>query len=176
MVADWSQRTEFAERALTIAEAFAVAVGTSPVPGPSPFRVEMVVPDGPSTGGGARSVQHLRLVPVLGGPAIVIGQCDQIEMTAVLRTWELLAEQYATRFRGAKLPVDAVEYGRLLERVEAFFQERTMRVDRLDIDRAPSSVRPSLPKAPARAPSAPWVVALLLLGAAVGSAVTLLLR
>jgi len=176
MVADWSQRTEFAERALTIAEMFGLVVGTAPLQGPAPYRVEMAVPDGPSTGGGARSVQHLRLVPVGKGTAIVIGSCDQIEMAAVLRSWELVAEQYAARFKGAKLPVDAVEYGKLLERMEAFFRERTMRVDKLDIDRAPSSIRPA-PEAvnAAPLPGLHWVVALVLLGAAIGSGLTLLL-
>ncbi|MBL8954374.1 MAG: hypothetical protein JNK82_26585 [Myxococcaceae bacterium] len=171
-------RTQFAQRAITIAEAFGGVVGAVPVEGPIVYRVEMVVPEELSTGGGAKSVQHLRLVPVAGGAAIVIGQCDQIEMSAVLRGWEVLAEQYAQRFRGAKLPVDAVEYGKLLDRMDAFFRERLMRVDRHDLDRAPSSIRPAAkPAAPkSGAPSLSWAVALVLLGAAIGSAVTLLLR
>ena len=173
-------RTQFAQRAITIAEAFAAQVGDVPVDGPIAYRCEMVVPDGLSTGGGARSVQHIRLVPIAGGSAIVIGSCDQIEMTAVVRTWELLAEQYAQRFKGAKLPVDAVEYGKLLQRMDAFFLERTMRVDKLDIDRAPSSVTPKKPAVVATpasgVPSVPWIVALVLLGAVLGSALTLALR
>ena len=158
-------------------------MGKEPLTGPVSYRVEMVVPDGMSTGGGARSVQHLRLVPIESGHTIVIGSCDQIEMSAVLRSWELLAEQYAQRFKGAKLPVDAVEYGKLLERMDAFFRERTMRVDRLDIDRAapvPVARKPAVaatPAPPAAAvPSVPWIVALLTLGAGLGSVLTLLLR
>lgn len=173
-------RTQFAQRAITIADAFGAQVGAVPVEGPVVYRCEMVVPEGPSTGGGARSVQHLRLVPIASGGAIVIGSCDQIEMTAVLRTWELLAEQYAQRFKGARLPVDAVEYGKLLERMDAFFRERTMRVDKLDIERAPTIAAHSRPQAPAPSlggtPSAPWIIALVLLGAAIGSALTVALR
>ena len=174
-------RTQFAQRAITIADAFGAQVGAVPVEGPIAYRCEMVVPEGPSTGGGARSVQHLRLVPIAGGSAIVIGSCDQIEMTAVLRTWELLAEQYAQRFKGAKLPVDAVEYGKLLQRMDAFFRERTMRVDKLDIDRAPAAAersrpKPAAPPAGGAVPSVPWIIALVLLGAAIGSALTVALR
>ena len=173
-------RTQFAQRAISIAEAFGGIVGAVRVEGPIVYRVEMVVPDGPSTGGGAKSIQHVRLVPVAGGSAIVIGQCDQIEMSATLRTWELLAEQYAARFKGAKLPVDAVEYGKLIDRMDAFFRERTMRVDKLDIDRAPSSIRPVSKKLPAASggggvPTVPWILALVLLGAAIGATVTWLL-
>jgi hypothetical protein len=180
-------RTQFAQRAITIAEAFGGQVGAVPVEGPISYRCEMVVPEGLSTGGGARSVQHLRLVPIAAsGSAIVIGSCDQIEMTAILRTWELLNEQYMQRYKGAKLPVDAVEYGKLLERIDAFFRERTMRVDKLDIDRAPGgapvapvaerSRRPSPPAASSGVPSIPWIVALVILGAAIGSALTIALR
>jgi hypothetical protein len=172
----WSGRTEFAERAVSISESFAKIAGYLPVAGPVTYRAELVAPEGLSTGGGARSLLHLRLLPVTKGAAIVIGSCDQIEMTAVLRTWELLAEQYAQRFKGAKLPVDAVEYGKLLERIEAFFRVHTMRVDRLDVDRAPVPVtRPPEPKAH-QIPSVPWIVALVVLGAAIGSSLTLLMR
>lgn len=175
-------RTQFAQRAITIAEAFGGQVGTVPVEGPISYRCEMVVPEGLSTGGGARSVQHLRLVPIAGGgSAIVIGSCDQIEMTAILRTWELLNEQYVQRYKGAKLPVDAVEYGKLLERVEAFFRERTLRVDKLDIDRTATAAsaeksRAPAPRPPGAVPSLPWIVALVILGAALGSALTIALR
>ena len=125
-------------------------------------------------------MQHLRLVPIAGGSAIVIGSCDQIEMSAALRTWELLAEQYAQRYKGAKLPVDAVEYGKLLQRMEAFFRERTMRVDKQDIDRAQAAAAPRAsepaPLVLRAAPSVPWIIALLIAGAALGSALTLVLR
>lgn len=171
-------RTQFAQRAITIADTFAVQVGQIRVEGPMAYRVEMVVPEGCSTGGGARSVQHLRLVPIVGGSAIVIGSCDQIEMTAVLRSWELLAEQYGQRYRGAKLPVDAVEYGKLLLRMEEFFRERTMRVDKLDVVRAAAPPAPPVKMRVARsapAPSLPWVFALLAAGAALGSAATFLI-
>lgn len=179
-------RTQFAQRAITIADAFGAQVGAIPVEGAITYRCEMVVPEGLSTGGGARSVQHIRLLPIAGGSAIVIGSCDQIEMTAVLRTWELPAEQYGQRYKGSKLPVDAVEYGKLLLRMDEFFRERTMRVDKLDVDRAPAPApaersRPK-PPAPPRAgaaagvPSVPWIIALVLLGAAIGSALTVALR
>ncbi len=175
-------RTEFAQQALTIAEAFSYAVGGVPLEGPVPYKAEMAVPDGPSTGGGARSMQHLRLVPVAGGNAIVIGSCDQIEMTAVVRTWELLSEQYAQRFKGARLPVSAVEYEKLLGRIESFFQQRTMRVEKLDVSHdkprnpAPAAPQAAAAMAPAGAtPSMGWIAGLLLAGAALGSALTFLL-
>jgi hypothetical protein len=166
-------RTLFANRASDIAEAFTQEVGAARLEGPISYLVEMVVPDGPSTGGGRRSVQALRLVPLNSGNAIVFGTCDQIEMTASLRSWELLAEQYAQRFKGAKLPIDAVAYGRLLERVEAFFRQNVMRVERQDIDRAPVQPRPVLL---ITAPSLPWMIGLILAGAVLGASLTLAFR
>lgn len=171
-------RTQFAQQALSIAEAFAYAVGQTPVAGPVQYKAELAVPDGPSTGGGARSLQHLRLVPVAGGNAIVIGSCDQIEMTVVVRSWELLSEQYAQRFKGARLPVDAVEYGKLLVRIEEFFRERTMRIEKLDVQAKPApAVQAPAPAAPASSvPGAGWIVGLLAVGAAIGAGLMALLR
>src|SRR5689334_3872951 len=102
-------RTLFAQRAADIADAFAAEVGSTVLKGPVDFRAELVLPDGPSTGGGARAVQHLRLVPAAGGPVssdaatvldlraspgqtIVIGAWDQVQRVATLRTYERLAE------------------------------------------------------------------------------------
>ncbi|MBK7860121.1 MAG: hypothetical protein IPJ65_16205 [Archangiaceae bacterium] len=171
-------RTQFAQRAVTIADLFGNSVGKTPVEGPVSHRVEMAVPEGLSTGGGARSVQHIRLVPIEGGAAIVIGSCDQVEMTATLRSWELVAEQYGQRYKGKRLPVDAVEYGKLLLRIEEFFRENTMRVDKQDVDRSavavtsspPAAEAPRAPEVLRAAPSVPWIIALVAAGMVLGAA------
>lgn len=165
-------RTLFAQRAADIAAAFEVEVSRTELQGPVAHRVELLTPEGPSTGGGARAVCHLRLVPLGGaiasdaatqldlraGPAqaIVIGSWDQIQRLATLRTWERLAEQYAQRFK-ARLPVDVAAYAMLLLQLEAFFLERNARVEREDV-----SVTPR-PAEPARVPVASGGRALLAL-------------
>jgi hypothetical protein len=172
-------RTQFAQRAGTLAEQFAHIVAADPVEGPIRYRVELTLPDVLSTGGGRRSVQPLRLVPIHGGAAIVIGSVDQVEMTALLRSWDLLADQYARRFKGAPLPVDAIAYAHLIDRMDAFFRVHTMRVDRLDLDRPaiePSVLRPAAEPERSGAPSPAWAAALVAAGAILGAAVTLLIR
>lgn len=163
-------RTLFAQRGADIADAFAAEVSKTKLTGPVEYHVELMPPDGPSTGGGTRSIQHLRLVPHSGtGAAIVVGTWDQLHRVATLRSWELLSEQYAQRFKGAKLPVDAVAYGRSLQQMETFFLERSANVERDDVERVTVAAKAAPPTASRTgAPSAGWMAMLLLVGIAVG--------
>jgi hypothetical protein len=136
-----ADRTHFALKALSLADLFNVAVGGEPVSG---YRVELVAPDGPSTGGGRQAVQHVRLVA--GGAAtITVGAANPVAGTAELRTWEHLRSLHAQRFAGASLPIDRAAYNQLLERMRAFFGDQEMNVVLVELapDGAPPPLQPS---------------------------------
>ena len=98
-----------------------------------PYRVELQAPEGPSTAGGKQTLQHVKLVPVGGGPTIVAGAANPVEKTAELRSYDYLADAYAQRFRGAEIPVDRDLYADLLHRMETFFKINDLRIARLEV-------------------------------------------
>jgi hypothetical protein len=140
-------RTEFAMKAMDLAELFNVLVGEAPIaaaaPGQPPFAVELSAPDGMSTGGGVQAVQHIKLVPVGGGATLVAGTANQAEGTAELRSYDHLSELHAKRFKGAEAPVDRAAYADLLKRAESFFSEKGLRVVLVDTARAPAGAAPA---------------------------------
>src|SRR5438105_4208852 len=72
-------QTQFAMRALGLAERFAQVCGAHGLDGDGvTYRLELAAPEGPSTGGGKQAVQHVKLVPNRG-TTIVIGQANQVE-------------------------------------------------------------------------------------------------
>ena len=129
-------RTRFASEAVNLAEVFKLLIGTTPLRGPATFHVEMSAPDGPSTGGGVQSVQHIKLVADDGGTTLVAGWCDQKAEACELRTLDCLDAQHRERFRRSSLQapplpserLDRVHYGKLVERLRAFFVERELTV------------------------------------------------
>jgi hypothetical protein len=129
-------RTRFAEEAVNLAELFELVIGTTPLRGPTTFHVQLAAPEGPSTGGGVQSVQHLRLVAADGGATLVAGWCDQTARSCELRTLECLDAQHRQRFARSTLQappipserIDRVQYGQLLERLRGFFSERGLAV------------------------------------------------
>jgi hypothetical protein len=133
-------RTRFASEAVNLAEVFKLLIGTTPLRGPATFHVEMSAPDGPSTGGGVQSVQHIKLVADDGGTTLVAGWCDQNAGTCELRTLDCLDAQHHERFRKSSLKapplpserLDRVHYGKLIERLRTFFAERELRVTLVD--------------------------------------------
>jgi hypothetical protein len=118
--------TKFAMKAIDLADLFKAVVGSEPVAssdGPA-FAVELTAPDGPSTGGGAQSVQHIRLVRE--GITLVAGSIDAVERTAELRSYEHLAALHAQRYKGAGLPVTRDAYDGCLKRARAFLGTQNM--------------------------------------------------
>jgi hypothetical protein len=167
-------RTQFASEAVDLAEVFRLLIGTTPLRGPTQFHVELSAPDGPSTGGGVQSVQHIKLVATDGGGTLVAGWADQAAATAELRTLDYLDAQHDRRFRGSSLKapprpserLDRKQYLRLLERLRSFFDERELLVSVVDLPEPRTVTRLSAPESAtptARAPS-------LLLGAILGLA------
>jgi hypothetical protein len=119
------KRTQFAMQALGFADVFNLKIGDQKVSG---HRVELSAPDGPSTGGGKQSVQHIKLIPDGGGTVTVAGSADQMEKKAEIRSWDYLAQQYAQRFKGKTLPIERTQYAALVKRMLEFFTDQGLTV------------------------------------------------
>lgn len=105
--------------------------------GPAPYRIELTAPEGPSTGGGAQALQHLRLVPVEGGPAIVVGAVNQAGMNAELKSFRNVAEVHARRFNGTQVSLDPAAYEELLRYLHPFLVGQGMKVTVTEFEGAP---------------------------------------
>jgi hypothetical protein len=137
------KHTAFAMQALGFADLFNIKVGDFKVNG---HRVELSAPEGPSTGGGKQSVQHVKLVGEGGVVLSVAGSADQIEKNAEIRTYEYLAELHAQRFKGAKIPIDRVQYLALVARMKAFFAEQGLHVVMIEPPRSITAPTARVPK------------------------------
>jgi hypothetical protein len=152
--------TQVAARAVSLAELFAARFENG-LDGPVKFRVEMSAPDGPSTAGGKQALQHIKLVPAVSGPAIVIGSANTTIQTAEIRTYDHVAALYQQRFKGARVPVDVTKYQELIQGLAQFFKAMKLSVTFSDAQSAGLSVPP-----PASSSGFPmWIFAIL--GAAV---------
>ncbi len=82
------------------------------------WQVELNAPEGPSTGGGAQALQHLRLVPRRPGyPALVVGSVNGVLSTAELRTYEHVALQHELRFK-KPLEITPAEYADFMAKAD----------------------------------------------------------
>jgi hypothetical protein len=88
----------------------------------------MTSPDGPSTGGGVQSMQHVRLVPPQPNmPTLVVGHANQREGAAQLRTWDHVDAICRERFhQGA--PLDPAHYAQFLQSAQGFLAACGLRV------------------------------------------------
>jgi hypothetical protein len=86
------------------------------------YVVELMAPEGVSTGGGKRSLQHLRLRPRREGYAVVIaGSVNPIEKHAELRTFEHALLVHQIRFE-KPLEITPAEWEELLRKAEVVLQ------------------------------------------------------
>jgi hypothetical protein len=86
--------------------------------GAGDYVVELSVPEGPSTGGGAQARQNLRLVPRRKGYAMVIvGTVDPVLSTAELRTFEHVAILHELRYQ-KPLEISGEEYDDFLKKAD----------------------------------------------------------
>lgn len=84
-----------------------------------PRRLEVVEPDGPSTAGGKRARQTIRLVPAQGeGAPVMCGFLDVAKKLVELRSHSAVAQQYAERF-DKEFEVTASEYAALCKDLES---------------------------------------------------------
>ena len=91
------KHTQFAMKAMGLADMFRAAVGDQPVGGSVKYRVELATPEGTSTGGGTQAVQPIKLVPIQGGATLVAGSANQVEGKAELRSYNYLTWLQAQR-------------------------------------------------------------------------------
>jgi hypothetical protein len=86
--------------------------------GAGDYVVELSMPDGPSTGGGAQARQNIRLVPRRRGYTIVIaGTVDPVTSTAELRTFEHVAVLHELRYK-QPLEISGEEYDDFLAKAD----------------------------------------------------------
>lgn len=110
-------RTRIANQAASLAEAVTDGFEEFHI-GAGDYVVELSVPEGPSTGGGAQARQNLRLVPRRQGYAAVIaGIVDPVSSTAELRTHEHVALLHELRFK-QPLEITPDEYQQFLGKAQ----------------------------------------------------------
>jgi hypothetical protein len=110
-------RTRVANQAASLAEAVSDGFEDFHM-GAADYVVELSVPEGPSTGGGAQARQNIRLAPRRAGYAIVIaGIVDPVARTADLRTFEHVALLHELRYR-RPLEINGEEYADFLAKAD----------------------------------------------------------
>lgn len=110
-------RTRFANQAASLAETVTEGFDGFHI-GAGDYVVELMVPDGPSTGGGAQARQNIRLVPRRKGYSVVVaGSVDPVTSTAEVRTFEHVALRHELRFERT-LDITADEYADFLAKLE----------------------------------------------------------
>lgn len=99
--------------------------------GAGDYVVELSMPDGPSTGGGAQARQNIRLVPRRRGYSIVIaGTVDPVTSTAELRTFEHVAVLHELRFK-QPLEISGEEYDDFLAKADVVLNLARVRAKRV---------------------------------------------
>lgn len=110
-------RTRVANQAASLAETVSDGFEDFHM-GAGDYVVELSVPEGPSTGGGAQARQNIRLVPRRKGYAIVIaGTVDPVTSTAELRTFEHVAVLHELRYK-QPLEINGEEYDDFLRKAD----------------------------------------------------------
>lgn len=108
-------RTRVANQAASLAEAVTDGFEDHHM-GAGDYVVELSVPEGPSTGGGAQARQNLRLVPRRQGyPVVIAGTVDPVAATAELRTHEHVATLHELRYK-RPLEITPDEYDGFLKK------------------------------------------------------------
>ncbi|HEY3447889.1 MAG TPA: hypothetical protein VGK67_16150 [Myxococcales bacterium] len=114
--------TEFAAQAVGLADIFN-ELFKKPIPGaPANYRVQLAVPDGPSTAGGKQGTQHIKLIPVGSGPTHVAGWANQADKQAEIRSWEYVVAVHRQRAAGRGGMPDEASYRKLVMDLKRFFE------------------------------------------------------
>jgi len=120
--------TEFAQQAVGLAEFFNEAFKKPLVGRPANYRVQLAVPDGPSTSGGKQGTQHIKLVPIGTGPTIVAGWANPADHEAEIRSWEHIRSIQSERTGGAAASPDEQAYRKLVLDMKKFFENEKLTV------------------------------------------------
>ncbi len=122
-------RTQVANQAASLAETVTEGFEEFHM-GAGDWVVELSVPEGPSTGGGAQARQHVRLVPRRKGYSVVIaGSVDPVTSSAEIRTFDHVAMLHELRF-GRPLEITGEEYDDFLRKADVVFNLARIAVTR----------------------------------------------
>jgi hypothetical protein len=150
-----SLQTRHAIQAHELADAVNAGLSKISLP-PVGYVPSLTAPEGPSTGGGVQSLQHLRLTAPGGEHAdIVAGTANQVAGTAELRSFEYVDMVFRGRFR-KPVPIDPSAYRQFLDMTRSLLE--LMRLRTTIIDAPPELVsdlvaKSTMPPAAAPAPS-----------------------
>ncbi|HYH97315.1 hypothetical protein [Hyalangium sp.] len=109
-------RTEFAQQGVLIADLLRTTFAQRRY-GPARYRLHIVEPNGPSTGGGRQARQPLSLVSRKESvPAIVCGWVNVAQREAQVRSYGVMAQRYERR-HGSTPRLTEEEYGRFLDKL-----------------------------------------------------------
>jgi hypothetical protein len=165
-------QTAMALRATDLAESFRSTVGRLRV-GPYAYTPDLTSPEGPSTGGGAQALQHVRLLPPQPHmPTLVVGHVNQRDGAAELRTFDHVDAICRERFQQGA-PFEAAHYAEMLQSAQGFLSACGLRVA---LAGPPAQLGRRLIRslAPPKsgAPLAAWLaVAIVLVGGALGAVI-----
>jgi hypothetical protein len=110
-VAFEAKRTQVAQSAFNFSQYFTSAMADVVVQGNPPRRVELLAPEGMSTGGGKQARQAVTLrAEVPGVPALTAGWADVPGRRALLRTHACLRAMHHQRFPERPFEVDPATY------------------------------------------------------------------
>jgi hypothetical protein len=142
-----NNHTAFAARALRLSEVFKQAFPKPLELNGRHYNLQMMAPEGGTTGGGVQSVQHVLLVPMAPGTKFVIASVDQLRRVAEIKRYDLQASLFQERFKGQNLPFERLAYVDVVMSVEKFFTQHGMEIQ--------SARAPERPQAGASPPLAP---------------------
>jgi translation initiation factor IF-2 len=108
-----------AREGFNAAEVVNAAFGKRAIGSTTPRKLEVVEPDGPSTAGGKRARQTIRLVALHGNAApLMCGTLDASQRAVELRSYATVRAQFEERFNQA-LDISADDYARLCKDLQA---------------------------------------------------------
>jgi hypothetical protein len=119
--------TAVAAQGVQMSEIFKYGVARQKV---GTYTPELVEPEA-STGQGKRALQHNRLIPDGGGPALVVGSVHVPERRAELRSYAYVQSVFRQRFRKA-CPFDPSAYEAFVRNAENLLHGMQMNVHRVD--------------------------------------------
>jgi hypothetical protein len=122
-------RTQFAMKALDMSKTFQVTFGELRLSGANPRRPELTVPEGLSTGGGAKAAQSITLIPDdASAGTLVAGTVNGAANTAELRGYAYLEATYKIRYHGQRLDIPAGSYLKFLDQAKMFLENHAYKV------------------------------------------------
>ncbi|HEX5660639.1 MAG TPA: hypothetical protein VFX59_25775 [Polyangiales bacterium] len=108
-----------AREGFNAAEVVNAAFGKRAIGSTTPRRLEVIEPDGPSTAGGKRARQTIRLVALSGTAApLMCGSLDASQRSVELRSYATVCAQYEERFN-QPLDISAEDYTKLCKDLQA---------------------------------------------------------